>query len=612
MPQCTAPGCSFFAPEGGVYCSKHFNELATPEEKAEQQRRLTEGKQQVEDARRAFDAVLAGPVEAAKAAWPSVCAMPGFRASWVSDEIQRCARVGQSNQQTLWRLEEGDYVLEDKQVFEYKGFRPLLAYLQAIVYQSGSLGSATSPLLDVVLSHRSMTPWSAEANPNGSIPADILSDALYGLYRAQGPNVKLAIIQRLLPFVKIDKDLIDKARFTCKKPANAPTPEKLAIVKLIEDTAKERRAAKSDEQRAQEEAAQAAARAAEAAALDAALADTSCRFVAQVTIDGIPQRLDVWTCGAYSTRCRHLNAAASGDVAAAGAAEDAVVVDHAVHAACPQIQNLRRRCVRATFSAQRWQPQHQTQKAAHDRWLCFPIHREALLTQFGVAAEQLATLSPADVVSVIGDGVPVRTPAQRKRSRPTGRAGPPAGYNLNDDTVLVKKLWAPDAAPIWFHPRWYSGFGDEADAEVPDNAVHDGRLDGSTGVDAELAAQCRATTTAFQAALPPGTAGTQLNAYHIGMDVYSPTLLLVGPARAAADGDADGDVDDAAGTATAMAVDETAAATASASAAASKKRGRGSKATAAAAAKEPRGVEQGVVVLYYVDSDQSHYEGGSN
>jgi hypothetical protein len=40
---------------------------------------------------------------------------------------------------------------------------------------------------------------------------------------------------------------------------------------------------------------------------------------------------------------------------------------------------------------------------------------------------------------------------------------------------------------------------------------------------------------------------------------------------------------------------------------------RGSRKTAAAAAaKEPRGVEQGVVVLLYADSDQSHYEGGSN
>eukprot|EP01033_Poteriospumella_lacustris_P011325 gene11325-8051_t len=599
MPQCTAPGCSFFAPEGGVYCSKHFNELATPQEKAEQQRRLTEGKQQVEDARRAFDTVLAGPVEAAKAAWSAVCAMPGFRASWVSDEITRCARTGQTNQLALWCLEEGDYVLDGKQVFEHKGLRPLLAYLQAIVCQWGNLDSATSPRLDVVLSHRSMVPWSAEANPNGSIPATILGDALYGLYHVNGPNAKLAVVQRLLPFVKIDKDLIDKARFTCKKPANVPTPEKLAIVKLIEDAAKERRAGKSDAQRAQEEAAQAAALAAEAAALDAALADASCRFVAQVAIDGIPQRLDVWTCGAYATRCRHVNAAASpDDTAAAAPADDAVVVDHEAHATCPQIQSLRRRCVRATLSAQRWQPQHQTQQAAaYGRWRCFPVHREALLTQFGVAAEQLATMTPADVVSAIGDGVPVRTPAQRKRSRP------------DDEMVLVKKLWAPDGDAIWFHPRWYSGFGDAADAEAADD--DDERLDGSTGVDAELAARCTATTKAFQATLQRGTAGTQLNAYHIGMDVYSPTLLLVGAARDAADG---GD-DDAAD---AMATDETAAMAASATAprgggaAASKKRGRGGKTAAAAAAKEPHGVEQGVVVLLYADSDQSHYEGGSN
>jgi hypothetical protein len=85
--------CGFFATPGSIYCSKHFNQFATPEEKAERQRKLDEEKQEVENAKAAFENALAGPVEAARDSLIVVKNRPGFRVGWIRDEIMKSART---------------------------------------------------------------------------------------------------------------------------------------------------------------------------------------------------------------------------------------------------------------------------------------------------------------------------------------------------------------------------------------------------------------------------------------------------------------------------------------------------------------------------------------
>jgi hypothetical protein len=208
MSQCQAPGgCSFFAPVGGRYCSSHFRQFATETEKAELQASEDRRKQEIENAERAWNAALDGPIEAAKDALVAVKNMPGFYESWIGTEIRKPITT---NFHRILNLAESD-------AFHYQDRLIIPAVILSLIMKHID---PHDPLFQQLLQHRTIT---AE-----TIDFEMMEEAIY-----RHGNIEM--VEKLIDIGKVTKRLVDTARYSCKRPANVPTPKKLAVVKLIEE-----------------------------------------------------------------------------------------------------------------------------------------------------------------------------------------------------------------------------------------------------------------------------------------------------------------------------------------------------------------------------------------
>lgn len=565
-----ATGCGFYPLPGLIYCSKHFNELATPQEKAERQRALDEEKNKVESAQQTFQAILNGPIESAAEGWRRFLAMPGFRVTWVPDEISACSLKGREGFQKILRLEEGQD-REGETIFQYKGLRPLMAYLKGILEFGSDFDhnrrritvSATDPLLDNILDHPSLAAISDE-DREGKIPFEVINTVLY---RYNGNLMEM--VERLLPYVKIDKQLLDAAKFTCKRPANVPTPEKLAVVKLIEGTFKERKVrgrAEADENTTKRQ----------RSSFDFT---QDCCFLRNFTVDGTSCNWAVWSCGAYPLTCTHVTADTSSALASASASAvsdtpDSNVVDHRGHTS--EKASL---CAEVAATVSDWQPAGSAQSVDYPT-LCFPISRSSLIQNFGLTVDFLESASSASIISAIV-GLPLPTKGRRK--------------NTEQLSLVTKDYSSNDA--IFFHKRWYSGYESDEDDHAEDGDDEEVR-----GADAEVAGQMTTTTKAFKTLLADGEGATQVTLYSSVGDMYSPQIFLVGHAKSSGES--------LSASRKEAAVEETTRAEEHKSTRASKKAATGPKGKAKKTSL--RGPSDGIVVLVYADNNQTHIEMGSH
>jgi hypothetical protein len=136
------------------------------------------------------------------------------------------------------------------------------------------------------------------------------------------------------------------------------------------------------------------------------------------------------------------------------------------------------------------------------------------------------------------------------------------------DIVLIAKTWSAKER-IFFHRRWYCNEEDDEDQD-----------DGVSAEDAEVATQLEATSSAFRATMAEGASPTTLCIYHPGADMFSPMILLVGPAKG-------------------LQPSESSSTSAT---------GKGRKGKTAQSSAHCNG---GIVVLMYGDSEQTHIEYGS-
>ena len=488
-----AAGCGFFSLPDSVYCSKHFNELATPEEKAERQRKLDGEKKSLEDAKNVFNSILEGPIEEASIEWVELMAMPGFRDSWVASEISECIRRFDrlAAYQRILRLEEGN----DEKVFQYQGLRPVFAYLNGIIGGRGAELSAKEQLLNQILSHRCLCPVdSTEEEREGLLPVEVMNTALY---RCFASKQWIEVIRRLLPLCTIDKKLLDAAKFTCKRPANIPTPEKLAIVKLIETTFKERQA--RDREKDRDTAGDSAGKRARTEAESERELHTGCaggcRFIQTVGFDCTDTKLNVWNCGAYPVTCRHDPSPSVAVSTTEGEPEGTTVVDHTAHPATTEVETLSSLCAAVTNSLTPWLPTSDEYAS-----LCFTLSAETLRTHCGLTPE---ALSPAEVIG-------------RLTALPVGKSKKAKGGGRHGVVFLTK---AVPVEGVYFHPRWYGGDDDEPAGL------------GVSDADAEVKAQLETTSAAFRAAMAEGAAPTQMCMYHPEADMWGPIVMLVAPAK---------------------------------------------------------------------------------
>lgn len=466
MSQC-AGGCGFYATAGSIYCSKHFNELATPEEKAAKQRQADEDKAEIANAKAAFDAALTGPIEQACEALLAVKHRPGFREVWVEEEITLAFRKGKVDRMLhLAECEEMTY----KKV-------------------SGSSEEVLSPLLMTI--HRMIC---GKANPSNPGFTALFNHALVNeqtvdlrmvnevIYKHHG----LDMLQKVLSKAKVTKAMLDSVRYSCKAPANVATPEKQALVKLVEDTFKAQQAEakrKRDEQQQEGEGGSKRARSEGAEEAKEKPEELVCRFITTSHL-GFEERtsLDVWTCGAYGKGCQHILSAEDAATATGTSAGD--VIDHRTHDAAAWGEQYRL-CKAVTDSARVWQPEH---LKSHEPWVCFFVTKEELRKRYIVSTSEVKMAFPPFA----------KLPLRVRKSK----NGPP--YEL------VAKAFK-DSAGAFFHSRWYSGFdGDK--------------------VDEEILAKLTATTDAFKAAVLPKTA-MQFTTYAREVDWFSDIIFLVGKAR---------------------------------------------------------------------------------
>ncbi len=315
----------------------------------------------------------------------------------------------------------------------------------------------------------------------------IMEDAIY---RHRSKHM----VEKLVRKGKVTKQLVDSARYSCKKPANVPTPEGLAIIKLIEDLFKEQQAALK---RGSGDVSEGGAAKKTRFEVEA---PTECKFTHKVCFDGStdgPHSFDMWTCGTYPLHCHHThvpNAASSSATAAAegtkSAATAPTVIDHSQHIVA-QWQTQHLLCQAVATSALEWVPDHEKKKdeSHHFVWNCFFFTKEQL--EAGGVADD--TTGVADKFSSL-----VRIPIKKPRSKE------------HHDMELVTKAFK-NTAKVFFHKRWYSGFnGNENDEEIL------GHL--------------QATTDAFKTAIKPNTA-VQITVYSPDAELYSMNIFLVGEAK---------------------------------------------------------------------------------
>lgn len=208
MSKCAA-GCGFYAKEGSIYCSKHFNELASPEEKAQVLQQLELERAEEKRAKDLFDRAINGPEVAAKDLLQQCLQSPKFKQNWIYETIVAAQNLFPLAIQRVINLSTCEGI-------QYENRMPILALLDTLLNKKVD---PTNPLVVQLVNHPLVTP--------DKLDLKLLNNAIYR-------HGNIHMIELLLTKAIVTKELVESARYSCKRPANVPTPEKLEIVKLIE------------------------------------------------------------------------------------------------------------------------------------------------------------------------------------------------------------------------------------------------------------------------------------------------------------------------------------------------------------------------------------------
>lgn len=372
MAQCAA-GCGFYATDGSVYCSKHLKEQAPD----------------VQEAKEAYINALRGPTANAQQALLAVCLMPGFRPYWVMETIDAALADTSKAGQVLCLAE---CPAMDQHVLGKRN--AAAALFESMVLKDVKADDAG--FVEVFNSRHAV------------VDQNIMEVAIFKRHA----HIR-DMVAKLLTKATVTKRMVEAARYSCKRPANIPTPAKQEVVRMVEEAFKRARAAPSAED--------------DLPPSKCACAEVlACRFIAEVVLeaaDGMGcAEAAVWTCGAYER----------GAVA---------VVDHSAHDAAVW-GDQHRACDAVTASAEAWQPAVSRDRG--QRFLCFFVSADQLLSR-GVTADTVDGM-----VSEL-----VQLPLRKSRSTEV------------DGEVVTKAC--RNTAKTFFHSRWHTGFnGDEVDQGISD------------------------------------------------------------------------------------------------------------------------------------------------
>jgi predicted DNA-binding WGR domain protein len=216
MSQCQAPdGCSFFAPEGRIYCSQHFKLLATEEQKAAANAFAQKREEEIRQAKAAWDSAVDGPIPEAHERLLGVMEMPGYNPEWPRQDFLKAYQTKDINR--IYRINQCEKI----RYRDYSAFPALLYDL----FTSFPPVEWTHPIYDQVFQQLCAS--------NTTLEPKIVEKYLYC------SNTHIEMLRKLLNLTTITRELVDAAKYSIKPPQNVSTPEKKAMVDLVVATFKQ-------------------------------------------------------------------------------------------------------------------------------------------------------------------------------------------------------------------------------------------------------------------------------------------------------------------------------------------------------------------------------------
>jgi len=250
----------------------HFRQLATPEQHAERQRQLNEGINERETAKLEFQAALSGPIDEAKDKLTTVFGRPGFRQEWVDDELSAAL-----TKKDISRVAK----LSTCPLMKHNGRIPLVELIHRMILKRID---PTESIVQQALDNPLVTEDSLETN--------ILTDTMY-------KHEDIRMVEMVMRKGKVTKEVLHAAKFLCKAPENVATPERLAILRLVEMVFKEqteshkKRALPSNDDSTKE-------KENKRTRIDEPL---KCQMLRTIFLDETERagsgKYEIWTCGAY-------------------------------------------------------------------------------------------------------------------------------------------------------------------------------------------------------------------------------------------------------------------------------------------------------------------------
>lgn len=515
MALCKVENCGFHCFESTAYCSLHFFEFASPEEKAERAAKISAKEQARLQALSDFQRAAAGALHP-------------------DDPAENTAALQRIFAEQ--RLDDNVYFESMKNAITSKSLKPIAGLIAADGLRINTRIPVVELLCTLFGSLRYNT-WNTQAADGGLDYVDFVNQILarddVNAETIDFATVESAIYCRaastfvplLLPKIKLTQKILDSARYLCKRPANVPTPERLAIVDLLERKFKEDAKARREELKRIREA-EAAANPVPAAPqgaepeeprrskrargdpvlaeLATATATATAMATATTTATNAEQpagdeeeeaeepaaaprefkceklgpalscfigwppeeipKLEVWTCGAFRR-----------------GTDEAI---HAHHNAA-EWSPLFVQCEKLTNQLKGWRPEHD---GSEEPWQGFYLTREALAS-FGVP-----------------EGATVREAMSKVLNLPIEN-----GTEGNSHNYYLAARDMGDSRKTFFHNRWYYGFR-------------------GNQVDTKKLAKTKTATNYFKAMIVKNT-GVQFVVHHPHTCTYGWGLLVAGEAK---------------------------------------------------------------------------------